>query len=150
MENRSINMHEEWVRWNPTNLPEGRYDIVNFIDNADGTKIILTDLKNIIEIYFDGLPAMARIVHTPLRMRTWGEVQDKYHKAFFVGWFLYKVENSMLSKWLEEENCGFERTEDYTHYCIATNEQYVDIISTFAPTITTRKITEEEKQAYIT
>ena len=148
MENRTIRLYEEWVRWNPTNLPDGEYAIIEVVDNDDGTRIVLDNTENFVEILFDGLLSMSRIVRSPLRMRTWGEVQDKYSKDFFVGWFLYKVENSLLSKWLEEENCGFEKATEYTHYCIVSSEAFVDIISTFEPQITSRKMTDEERRLW--
>ena len=136
MENRTINMQENWIKWNPSNIPEGAFIVTDYIQNKDGTKFILDDDNNIVEILFDGITPIIRYSVEGIRMRTWGEVQQKYNdKFFFRNWFLYKVENSKLSKWAEEESCGFYVSEQLTHYCIVTSEEIIDIVSTFEPTI---------------
>ena len=48
------------------------------------------------------------------------------------------MENSKLSKWAEEESCGFYVSEQLTHYCIVTSEEIIDILSSFEPTITVK------------
>ena len=69
-------------------------------------------------------------------MRTWGAAQDKYNDRFFFRyWFLYKVENSKLAKWAEEESCGIYEAGQLTHYCIVTCEEIIDVLSTFEPSI---------------
>ena len=90
-------MQENWNKWNPCEMPKGAYTVTNFIQNEKGTKIILSDEKNRIEVFFDGVTPLVRTSIEGIRMRTWGEVQKKYNdKFFFRGWFLYKVENSKL------------------------------------------------------
>lgn len=136
MENRAINMQESWIKWNPTKAPEGAFIVTDYIQNKDGTKFILDDDDNIIEILFNGITPIVRASVEGIRMRTWGEIQQKYNdKFFFRNWFLYKVENSKLSKWAEEESCGFYASEQLSHYCIVTSEEIIDILSTFEPTI---------------
>lgn len=136
MENRTINMQENWIQWNPANIPEGEFIVTDYIQNKDGTKFVLDDDNRIVEILFDGIIPIVRASVEGIRMRTWGEVQQKYNdKFFFRNWFLYKVENSKLSKWAEEESCGFYVSEQLTHYCIVTSEEIIDILSTFEPTI---------------
>jgi len=140
MENRAINMKENWIRWNPDNLPDGKYFVTDFVQNTDGTKICIVDEAPIencnIEVFFDGVTPIARTSIEGIRMRTWGEVQEKYNdKLFFRNWFFYKVENSKLTEWVEEESCGFYKKENLIHFCIVTGEDIIDIISTFEPTI---------------
>lgn len=136
MENRTINMQENWIKWNPGNVPEGEFIVTDYIQNKDGTKFILDDENIIVEILFDGITPIVRSSVEGIRMRTWGEVQQKYNdKLFFRKWFLYKVENSKLSKWAEEESCGFYVADQLTHYGIVTSEEIIDILSPFEPVI---------------
>lgn len=136
MENRAVDMQENWIKWNPTNIPEGAFIATDYIQNKGGTKFILDDGNNIVEILYDGITPIVRSSVEGIRMRTWGEVQQKYNdKFFFRNWFLYKVENSKLSKWAEEESCGFYVSNQLTHYCIVTSEEIIDVLSSFEPTI---------------
>jgi len=138
-------MQENWVKWNPSNMPEGGYIVTYFILNAggvdgeNGVKIILKDEKNIIEIFFDGFSPIIRISDEGIRMRTWREVPLKCNdENFFRDWFLFKVENSKLSEWAEDESCGFYEAEQLTHYCIVTGKELIDILAGFEPTINIR------------
>jgi hypothetical protein len=36
-------MQENWIRWNPTKIPEGEFLVTDFIQNREGTKFILDD-----------------------------------------------------------------------------------------------------------
>lgn len=129
-------MQENWIKWNPANVPEGEFIVTDYIQNKDGTKFILDDENNIVVILFDGITPIIRSSVEGIRMRTWGEVQQKYNdKFFFRNWFLYKVENSKLSKWAEEESCGFYVSDQLTHYCVVTSEEIIDILSSFEPII---------------
>ncbi len=136
MENRTINMNEEWVKWNPTEVPNGKYIVTKFIQDAEGVKLILDDEINLVEIFFDGVPVMMRSSDEGVRMRTWGEVQIKYQdKFFFRDWFLYIVNNSKLTSWVLEESCGFYDNSEIIHYCIVTQDDVIDILATFEPQI---------------
>lgn len=138
-------MQENWIKWNPANVPEGEFIVTNYTQNKDGTKFILDDEKNIVEILFDGITPIIRSSVEGIRMRTWGEVQQKYNdKFFFRKWFLYKVENSKLSKWAEEESCGFYVSDQLTHYCIVTSEEIIDILSSFEPIIVVKPMNSVE------
>lgn len=138
-------MQENWIKWNPDKIPEGEFIVIDYIQNKDGTKFVLDDGNSIVEILFDGITPIVRSSVEGIRMRTWGEVQKKYNnKFFFRNWFLYKVENSRLSKWAEEESCGFYISEQLTHYCIVTSEEVIDILSTFEPTILVKPMTSAE------
>lgn len=145
MENRSIKMQENWIKWNPAEVPEGEFIATDYTQNIDGTKIVLEDGNRIVEIIFDGITPIVRSSVEGIRMRTWGEVQKKYNdKLFFRKWFLYKVENSKLSKWAEEESCGFYCSEQLTHYSIVTGEEIIDILSTFEPVIFVKPMNSAE------
>ncbi len=92
MENRNHNSQENWIRYNPINLADGKFYVTNVTQNLDGTKIVLDNEEEVVEVYFDGFVPIVRITDEGIRMRTWGEVQKKHNKSFFRGWFLYLVE----------------------------------------------------------
>ena len=134
MEKRTVKMQEKWLRWNPTDIPEGEYIVTSVIQDAEGTKIILEDDKNIVMVFFDGITPLVRTSIEGIRIRTWGAVQKIYNdKSFFRNWFLYQVENSQLSNWVSEESCGVYDSSELLHYCIVTGEDLIDVISTFEP-----------------
>jgi len=136
MESKSTYLNEEWVKLEREIIPEGHFIVTKFVQNVDGVKIALDDEKNLIEIFFDGIPLLIRSATEGIRMRTWSEIQLKYqNKYFFKNWFFYQIHNSELSKWAIEESCGFYDEKQITHYCIVTSEEFIDILTTFKPSI---------------
>ena len=129
-------MQEKWIKIDKFDIPKGEFVVTKFTQDYRGTTIELDDEKNIIEIFFDGIPVLLRNTVENARMRTWGEVQLMYHnKFFFRNIFLYEVQNSKLVQWLVEESCNFYEKNVLTHYCITTIEEVIDIIATFEPTV---------------
>lgn len=136
MENRTIEMQEEWIKLDQYKIPEGQFIVTNFVQNSDGTKIVLNNEENVIEIFFDGIPSLLRSTAEGIRMRTWGEIQLKYQdKFFFRDWFFFQVKNSKLTKWVIEESCNFYDEDQLNHYCIVTSEELIDILASFKPTV---------------
>ena len=137
MENRAINMQENWLR---CNVPESQDDlgftVTSIVQDLDGTKILLGDGKIGVEVFWEGLTPILRSTDEGIRMRTWGEVQTKYNdKKFFRGCFLYRVENSKLLDLAEEESSGFYDKSKLLHYCIVTPVDLVDVVATFEPSV---------------
>lgn len=134
-------MPEEWIRLEQDVIPEGQFIVTSLIQNADGTKVVLDDEKNVVEISFDGIPSLVRSATEGIRMRTWSEVQLKYNnKSFFHNWFFYQVQDSKLSKWAIEESCNFYEEEQLKHYCIVTSEEVIDILASFKPIVKVSKL----------
>jgi len=141
METNNKDMLEKWVKWNPIDIPKGDYIVTDFAQNSEGVKIILDNEKDAIQIFFDGVPSIIRIAVEGIRMRTCREALDRYQDdLFFRNHFLFTIENSQLSKWVEEESCGFTEAENLMHYCIVTAAEVIDIIATFEPEVTVSKI----------
>jgi hypothetical protein len=131
---------ENWIKWNLTNIPKGEYIVTDFVQNADGVTITLDDEENIIQIYFDGIPTVIRMSVAGLRIKTCREAMDRYNDAhLYRDCFLYTIENSNLSKWAEEESCGFREESEFTHYCIVTTQEVVDVMAIFAPEVKVQK-----------
>ena len=136
MENRAIEMQEEWVSINNYNIPEGQFIVTSFVQNAEGTKIVLDDERITVEVFFDGIPVLVRNAVENIRMRTWSEVQIKYQDKFiFRNTFFFEVKNSKLVQWSIEESCGFYDRSQLRHYCIVTGEEVIDVVATFEPTV---------------
>lgn len=129
-------MNEEWIKLTKYNIPEDEFVVTNYIDNIEGTKIILENDDYLVEVFFDGLTLFTRIGLEGLMMRTWSEVQLKYEdRFFFKNWFLYQVLNSRLINWAIEESYGFYQELEIFHYSIVTTNEVMDILSTFEPTV---------------
>ena len=136
MEANNINMSENWLKWNPIDIPKGEYIVTSFTQDKNGVKILLDDEKHAVEVFFDGVPLLIRQAMEGIRMRTWGEIQDKYHdKSYFRHHFFFLVKNSLLTEWAVEEGAGFYEREEISHYCIVTSEELIDILATFEPEI---------------
>lgn len=136
MENRAVDMQEEWVNLAKYNIPEGQFIVTSFVQNLDGTRILLDNEQISVEVFFDGVPILVRNGIENLRMRTWSEVQLKYQDKFiFRNSFLFEVKNSKLVQWSIEESCGFYDERQLRHYCIVTSEEVLDIVATFEPIV---------------
>lgn len=134
--NREPELQEEWIKLKQYGIPEGEFIVTQLIQDGDGTKIVLDDEKDSVEIFFDGIPVLVRNTVEGMRMRTWGAVQSKYaDQSFFRGAVLFEVENSRLVQWCAEESCGFYEADELKHYCIVTGEELVDVVATFEPTV---------------
>lgn len=117
-------------------IPEGEFIVTSLIQDSDGTKIVLDDEDNSVEIFFDGIPVLVRNTVEGMRMRTWASVQQKYSdQSFFRDKTLFEVKNSKLVQWCVEESCGFYEADELRHYCIVTGEELVDIVAAFEPTV---------------
>jgi len=134
MEIRNNDMRENWIKWNPCGMPEGGYTVTSFVQDNEGTEIILETEENIITVFFNGITPIVRTSVEGIRLRTLGEVQEKYNnRFFFTNWFFYVVENSLFTNWAYEESRGCYESEEMTHYSIVTGIDIIDIISTFEP-----------------
>lgn len=136
MENSSSEIQEEWMKLEQFGIPEGEFVISSIVQNMEGTIIILDDEMCTIEVFFDGIPVLVSNAVANIRMRTWSEIQIKYHdKYIFRNAFLFEIRKSRLVEWLAEEGCGFYKKSTLRHYCLVTIEEVVDVISTFEPII---------------
>lgn len=134
MENKGTVFSEEWIEIIRSDIPEGKYIVTKFVQDLDGTKILLDNGEHNIEVFFDGIPVLVRNTIEGLRMRTWGNVQLKYNdKSIFRNSFFFEVKKSDLVKWCVQESCGFYEEHQLKHYCIITSEELIDIIATFEP-----------------
>ena len=150
MMNSEFNMSEEWVKLKENEIPKGdRYAITKIIDDEEGTKIFLDNEVFAVEIFFDGMPLLIKIADEDVRMRTWGDVQERCgDKYIFRYHFFFEVKNSKLTEWVKEEGCGFY--DDFftiTHYCIVADGGFIDIVATFEPKVTVSKMEKAKHES---
>lgn len=129
-------MQEDWIALKQYNIPEGKFIVTSFVQDLEGTKLVLDDEMVTVEVFFDGIPVLVRNAVENVRMRTWSEVQLKYqNKSIFKSTFFFEVKNSKLTEWAVEESCGFYDVDQIRHYCIVTCEEVIDVLATFEPIV---------------
>lgn len=124
-------MLERWYEYDDSNIPIDTYEVSEIVQNSEGTIIKLVGKENNIDVIF-GFVDSLRITDEGRRIRTYNEVAgiQKYRENF-VGNPIYKVEQSKYVEWIEKESAGF--CGDVEHYVIITENDLIDIISTFPP-----------------
>ena len=92
--NREPEMQEEWIKLEQYGIPKGEFIVTELIQDCEGTKVVLGDEKDSVEIFFDGVPVLVRNTVEGMRMGTWGAVQSKYaDQSFFRDTILFEVKN---------------------------------------------------------
>ncbi len=127
---------EKWMNYDGGKIPLGNYELIETIQNCDGTTIKLqSELHNII-LKFEFVDSI-RITDEGRRIKTYNEIPDiqKYRENFY-GVPLYRVENSEYCKWLVQESAGIYT--EFQHYVIITINDIVDVISDVPPKILVR------------
>jgi hypothetical protein len=140
MENRTVNMQENWIKCDvPKSQNEFGFTVTSIVQDSEGTKIFLEDEKIKVELYWDALVILRSSIES-VRLRTVADVLTKYgNNSFFRGCFLYRVENSTFSDWVDEESYGVYEKSKQTHYCIVTSLDVIDVVASIEPAI---KVTE--------
>lgn len=139
IENEHCN--EKWIRIGENQIPEGKYLVTSLVDNDAGVKIALDNEVYMVEVLFDGAVEFLCDSREGIRMKTWEAAQTKYNdRYFFKNWFFYKIEESQLLKWLNNESYNLYENNGLIHYCIVTSMEIVDIVAHFEPSITVSKL----------
>lgn len=81
--NREPEMQEEWIKLEQYGIPKGEFIVTELIQDCEGTKIMLEDEKDSVEIFFDGVPVLVRNTVEGMRMRTWASVQQNILTGHF-------------------------------------------------------------------
>lgn len=139
-----LHRNEEWVKFDPQNITGTFYACYTEITKEeDAMKFTVICEKHIIEILFYGLTPIYMWSDEGMRMATYMPIQEEKHdKKYFQKWFLYKVYNSDFMSWALKESCGFYQENELLHFCIITENDVVDILSTTEPEIVIRKVNE--------
>lgn len=126
-------MQEKWRVYNDSGIPEGHYEVLEILQNKNGTNIILESEKSKVLLKFGFIDAL-RVCDEGRRIKTYNEVEEiQTYRNDFVGVPLYLVDNSKFCQWIMKESAGF-----YTnglHFAVVTINDIVDIISPYPPKI---------------
>lgn len=132
-------MQEKWIRWEPIKNLSNQYYVQSISDTfSGGFKIKLIDDKNpkkkILVSWPDSVFAYRKTYET-FTILTLGKIDEQYGKDFR-DWAFFKVENSEYLRWLSEQSCGITDSLNFTHFCIYSTEEMVDIVVGYEPIVT--------------
>lgn len=131
-----LHKDENWICWNPLNIPDCRAFSVDISQDENGTEFAVECEDMSVSLLFEGYVPAYVYSDESIRMATYTPVQEKNNdRYYFRKWFLYKIENSDFMKWAMEESYGLYENYGYQHFCIVTADEVVDILSTVEPTI---------------
>lgn len=126
-------MEEKWIEYKNILIPKGTYEIVEVIQNFEGTKITLESDTCKATILFEFVDSI-RMSDEGRRIKTYQESEGlQTYRESFNGNPIYIVENSLFNKWMIEESAGIYT--DSTHYAIVTMNDIVDVLSYQEPII---------------
>ncbi|TFJ46870.1 hypothetical protein CKN80_03795 [Carnobacterium divergens] len=121
--------------WNTTSYPTGTYELEKILYNRDGTKIELANNNCIVTIHFPKPIEFLRTSDEGNRIRTTHDILAEYGETIFREHTIFKILNSELSAWLENETFTILNQENFTHFLIATNNDITEIVSFNEPLI---------------
>jgi hypothetical protein len=133
--NNAKNITENWIKWVPAAGLANKYYIsevyrnidagfsVKLIESGNGKKGITLVFPESVWCYRSSGGGI-----TPDNVFILNSPQPK-------DWPLFKIENSDYLKWIEEESEGLYEGWGLQHFCIITDDEIFDIISTYEPDI---------------
>lgn len=126
-------MKEQWIEYKENDIPKGIYEVVQVLQDAEGTKIQLESNGCKVIIIFEFADAI-RICDEGRRIKTYNECEEiqNYRKNFF-GHPIYMVYHSEFSNWVIEESLGIY--SNLNHYAIITQNDLIDVLSEQSPEI---------------
>lgn len=134
--NSKLHENEKWILWNPLNIESCRAFSVEIKQEENGTVFKVECENQFVNLIFDGFIPIYVYSDEGIRMATYMPVQEKNNdRYYFKKWFLYKIENSDFLKWAMAECYNLHENRGYEHFCIVTENEVVDILSSFEPKI---------------
>lgn len=131
-----LHKDENWIPWNPLNILGCQAFSVEIKQTDCGTDFWVKCENQTVSLLFEGNVPMYVYSDEGIRMASYAPVQEKNNdKYYFRKWFLYKIENSDFIKWSIQESCGLCEIYGLQHFCIVTQNEVVDILSSVEPTI---------------
>lgn len=121
--------------WNTTSYLTGTYELEKILYDRDGTKIELANNNCIVTIHFPKPIEFLRTSDEGNRIRTTHDILAEYGETIFREHTIFKILNSELSAWLENETFTILNQENFTHFLIATNNDITEIVSFNEPLI---------------
>lgn len=137
MEEHNI-MREIWECYATEKIPIGKYEVIEIIQNSNGTEIDMESEEHKMIIKFEFADAL-RVSDEGRRIRTYNKIIEiQNYRKDFNGVPLYEAFNSEFYNWAKKESAGYYT--DFRHYVIITMNDIVDIISSCSPEIIVSKL----------
>ena len=134
-------MKELWIKYKESEIPNDKYELTEIALTCDGVKIVLRGHKNILIVTHIAIHSL-KLSDEGIRIRTYHEIEEiQGYRNDFYGHPMYEVSNSEFFEWAMKESAGFGY--DLKHYVLMTQNDIVDLLVTFPPEITVRKLEEE-------
>ena len=114
----------------PTSPPLGSRFFLESVTGTRGAVTLVVRLEDGPRIQLNFDPAFAyRNTHESMRLLTWGAGHGN-----LIG--LFTVKNSFFLHWAAMESCTVIEGFDPVHYCINTEDDSFDVLSSSPPTLT--------------
>lgn len=124
--------NENYVHVTPEDIIRvcGSAYYVESSEDDDCTKFIVHCENCLLEVCF--YRQVLAYMHSDegLRFLSYSIEQEKNNDKYCMrDKIVYKIENSCMVKWAAAEGCGFYEENSLIHYCIVTDNEFVDIIA---------------------
>jgi hypothetical protein len=134
--NNKIHQNENWILWNPDRIESSEAFSTQITQDKNGTRFTVECMHQFIDLIFDGFVPIYLYSYEGIRPASYVPVQQKNNdKYYFKKWFLYKIENSDFLNWAAMESYNLYQNYDLQHFCIVTEDDVVDILSSVEPKI---------------
>jgi hypothetical protein len=131
-------MQEKWTRWEPTGNLSTKYYVQSISDTfSAGFKIKLIDYhhpEKKVLIAWPGSVYAYRQTYESFTLLTLNDLIEQYGKNF-TDWTFFKIENSEYLKWISKQSYEITDSLNFTHFCIYSTEEMVDILSSIEPEV---------------
>lgn len=130
-------MSEQWIQWIPYEGLPYKVNLEELLDNKNGVSLSLTDNEGNqeIQVLFENLVLSYRNTDEGRRLKTIRFLEEKYNTDFYAKWSFFKVYNSTYLEWFRQETYNIYDTLSIEHYVFLTNDDIVDVLSTYEPKV---------------
>lgn len=133
---QEMKKNEKYLPLETDNISFNGANYITVSENeGDVSFLVDRDEKNVV-VKFEGITPFYSYSEQSARSMTFAFVQQQNNdRSYFKNDLIYVVENSVLSKLFEIETYGFYSDIQLKHYCIVTDQDVVDVLSTSEPLI---------------
>ncbi|MBP9765010.1 hypothetical protein KBD08_01615 [Candidatus Babeliales bacterium] len=128
---------EEWSHWHPIAHIDGKFFIEDFHMSYKGIEIKLCSAKKdkkIEILFFNGADAY-KCTNESWAFDIFAILTKKHGDDFYANWSFFKIINSNYAKSLSLTSCGLSNDTNFDHFCIVGNDEIIDILARYEPTV---------------
>lgn len=122
-------LQEQWNKWLPMPLIKGMYRVENMQGDLWNLEVLLISLEppyKQLRIFFKFALIAYQYTLLPYRRKSLKAI-TKQLGIDGNSWTFFKVSNSDYTKWLSQQSCEINSTEDFTHYVFITPDIMLDV-----------------------